>query len=87
MEFAPSFEKSPICYWLKETQNENRSGWHCVSQLLLQTRNANYSGQRELAETNSKTALNLNHAALGIGLIVIVLLIIVQIVFWVDKSL
>ncbi|XP_016394168.1 tumor suppressor candidate 5 homolog [Sinocyclocheilus rhinocerous] len=43
-------------------------------------RNANYSGQRELAESNSKTALNLNHAALGIGLIVIVLLIIVNIV-------
>uniref|UniRef100_A0A9J8BTC7 Si:ch73-343g19.4 n=1 Tax=Cyprinus carpio carpio TaxID=630221 RepID=A0A9J8BTC7_CYPCA len=45
------------------------------------TRNANFSGQRELAGKNSKTALNLNHAALGTGLIIIVLLIIVNIVF------
>ncbi|KAF4102824.1 proline rich transmembrane protein 1B-like [Onychostoma macrolepis] len=45
------------------------------------TRNTNYSGQRELAEKNSKMALILNHAALGTGLIFIVLLIIVNIVF------
>ncbi|XP_043116665.1 cysteine-rich and transmembrane domain-containing protein YDL012C-like [Puntigrus tetrazona] len=44
------------------------------------TRNAIYAGQRELAEKNSKTALTLNHAALGIGLILIVLVIIVNIV-------
>ncbi|XP_059424420.1 trafficking regulator of GLUT4 1-like isoform X2 [Carassius carassius] len=44
------------------------------------TRNANFAGQRELAEKNSKTALNLNHAAFGIGLIFIVMCIIVKIV-------
>ncbi|XP_016339127.1 synapse differentiation-inducing gene protein 1-like isoform X2 [Sinocyclocheilus anshuiensis] len=49
------------------------------------TRNANYSGQRELAEKNSKMAVILNHAALVIGLVLIVLLIIVNI-FAVDKS-
>ncbi|XP_042629061.1 transmembrane protein 91-like [Cyprinus carpio] len=43
------------------------------------TRNANYSGQRELAEKNSKTTLILNHAALGIGLVLLVLLIIVNV--------
>ncbi len=75
MEFAPSFDGGG-----GGTRNENRSGWHCVSQLLLQTRNANYSGQREVAENNSKIALNLNHAALGTGLVAIVLLIILNIV-------
>ncbi|XP_016117161.1 synapse differentiation-inducing gene protein 1-like [Sinocyclocheilus grahami] len=42
------------------------------------TRDANYRGQRELAERNSKTALVLNHIGLGIGLVVIVLMIIIQ---------
>ncbi|XP_016339412.1 synapse differentiation-inducing gene protein 1-like [Sinocyclocheilus anshuiensis] len=46
------------------------------------TRNANYSGQRELAERNSKTALTLNHAALALGLILIVLYIICQVVLF-----
>ncbi|KAF4102822.1 trafficking regulator of GLUT4 1-like [Onychostoma macrolepis] len=46
------------------------------------TRNANYSGQREIAEKNSKTARTLNHIGLGIGLVVIVVIIISQIVFW-----
>ncbi|XP_059424421.1 proline-rich transmembrane protein 1-like isoform X3 [Carassius carassius] len=46
----------------------------------ISTRNANFAGQRELAEKNSKTALNLNHAAFGIGLIFIVMCIIVKIV-------
>ncbi|XP_026140906.1 tumor suppressor candidate 5 homolog [Carassius auratus] len=44
------------------------------------TRDANNSGQRELAEKNSKTARTLNHVALGIGLVVIVVIIISQIV-------
>ncbi|XP_052475400.1 synapse differentiation-inducing gene protein 1-like [Carassius gibelio] len=43
------------------------------------TRNANFSGQRELAEKNSKTTLILNHAALGVGLVFIVLLIIINV--------
>ncbi|XP_016394114.1 synapse differentiation-inducing gene protein 1-like [Sinocyclocheilus rhinocerous] len=46
----------------------------------ISTRDANFSGQRELAEKNSKTALILNHIGLGIGLVVIVLMIIIQIV-------
>ncbi len=54
----------------------------CVSQLFSQTRNANYSGQRELAEKNSKTARTLNHIGLGIGLVVIVVIIIIHIVIW-----
>ncbi|KAF4102820.1 trafficking regulator of GLUT4 1-like [Onychostoma macrolepis] len=46
----------------------------------ISTRDANYSGQRELAEKNSKTALILNHIGLGIGLVFIVVIIIIQIV-------
>ncbi|XP_016137531.1 synapse differentiation-inducing gene protein 1-like [Sinocyclocheilus grahami] len=46
----------------------------------ISTRDANFSGQRELAEKNSKTALILNHIGLGIGLVVIVLFTIIQIV-------
>ncbi|XP_059364791.1 synapse differentiation-inducing gene protein 1-like isoform X1 [Carassius carassius] len=46
------------------------------------TRNANYSGQQELAEKNSKTALTLNHFALALGLIFIVLYIIFQVVLF-----
>ncbi|XP_026139112.1 tumor suppressor candidate 5 homolog [Carassius auratus] len=42
------------------------------------TRNANFAGQRALAEKNSNTALNLNHAALGIGVVFIVLYIILK---------
>ncbi|RXN20635.1 synapse differentiation-inducing gene protein 1-like [Labeo rohita] len=41
----------------------------------LSTRNANMSGQQQLAETNSKMALNLNHTALGIGIVIMVLYI------------
>ncbi|KTG06020.1 hypothetical protein cypCar_00018973 [Cyprinus carpio] len=48
----------------------------------LSTRNANYSGQRELAESNSKTARTLNHVALTIGLILIVLYIICNVVMF-----
>ncbi|KAF4102819.1 trafficking regulator of GLUT4 1-like [Onychostoma macrolepis] len=40
------------------------------------TRDANYSGRRELAEKNSKTARTLNHVAVVLGLIIIVLYII-----------
>ncbi|XP_059423097.1 proline-rich transmembrane protein 1-like [Carassius carassius] len=46
----------------------------------ISTRDANFAGQRELAEKNSKTALILNHLGLGIGLVVVVLIIISQIV-------
>ncbi|XP_026139109.1 synapse differentiation-inducing gene protein 1-like [Carassius auratus] len=46
----------------------------------ISTRDANFAGQRELAEKNSKTALTLNHLGLGIGLVIIVLIIISQIV-------
>ncbi|XP_051575437.1 proline-rich transmembrane protein 1-like [Myxocyprinus asiaticus] len=44
------------------------------------TRKANMSGHQLLAETNSKMARTLNHAALGIGLTVVVLYIIIVIV-------
>ncbi|KAL1258754.1 hypothetical protein QQF64_009331 [Cirrhinus molitorella] len=40
------------------------------------TRDANFSGQRELAEKNSKMARTLNHIGLGIGIVVIVVVII-----------
>ncbi|KAG1943851.1 synapse differentiation-inducing gene protein 1-like [Pimephales promelas] len=43
------------------------------------TRNANSLGQQALAEKNSKTARTLNHVALAIGLVFIVLLIVNQI--------
>ncbi|RXN03247.1 tumor suppressor candidate 5-like protein [Labeo rohita] len=46
------------------------------------TRDANFSGQRELAEKNSKMARTLNHIGLGIGICIIVVVIISQIVFW-----
>ncbi|XP_043117770.1 proline rich transmembrane protein 1B-like [Puntigrus tetrazona] len=42
------------------------------------TRDANYSGQRQLAEKNSKIARTLNHIGLGIGLTVIIIIIITQ---------
>ncbi|KAF4102823.1 hypothetical protein G5714_015706 [Onychostoma macrolepis] len=50
--------------------------------LIHCTRDANYSGQQELAEKNYKMARTLNHIGLGIGLVVIVLIIIIQIVIW-----
>ncbi|RXN20637.1 cytoplasmic aconitate hydratase [Labeo rohita] len=40
------------------------------------TRDANYSGRRELAERNSKTARTLNHVGVGVGLISLVAFII-----------
>ncbi|KAF4102816.1 synapse differentiation-inducing gene protein 1-like [Onychostoma macrolepis] len=46
------------------------------------TRDANYSGRRELAEKNSKTARTLNHVAVVLGLISIVLYIIYQVVLF-----
>ncbi|XP_026083395.1 synapse differentiation-inducing gene protein 1-like [Carassius auratus] len=49
------------------------------------TRNANFSGQRELAEKNSKMTLILNHASLGVGLVFIVLLIIVNVLTLLNK--
>ncbi len=44
--------------------------------IVSQTRDANYSGRRELAEKNSKTARTLNHVAVALGLIIIVVYII-----------
>ncbi|KAI7806926.1 synapse differentiation-inducing gene protein 1-like [Triplophysa rosa] len=44
------------------------------------TRNANVSGQQEIAEKNSRMARILNHTALGIGLAIFVLYIIYIIV-------
>ncbi|XP_067255224.1 proline rich transmembrane protein 1B-like [Chanodichthys erythropterus] len=44
------------------------------------TRNANFSGQRALAEKNSKTARTLNHVALAVGLVFLVVFIILQFV-------
>lgn len=76
LSLSPLLRKFPICHQLKETQNENRNGWHCVLQLFPQTRDANYSGRRELAETNSKTARTLNHVGVGLGLISLVVFII-----------
>ncbi|XP_043116282.1 proline rich transmembrane protein 1B-like [Puntigrus tetrazona] len=40
------------------------------------TRDANYSGRRELAEKNSKTARTLNHVGVSLGLIIFVLYVI-----------
>ncbi|KAK2903533.1 hypothetical protein QQF64_009328 [Cirrhinus molitorella] len=42
----------------------------------VSTRIANYSGQRELAERNSKTARTLNHVAVAIGISFIAFIII-----------
>lgn len=42
----------------------------------ISTRNANMSGQPQMAERSSKMALTLNHVALGIGLTFIVLYIV-----------
>ncbi|KTG01627.1 hypothetical protein cypCar_00043185 [Cyprinus carpio] len=50
----------------------------------LSTRNANYSGQRELAERNSKTARTLNHVAVALGIICTVLLFVY--VFVLEKN-
>lgn len=44
------------------------------------TRDANYSGRRELAVKNSKTARTLNHVAVALGLIFTVLFIIYEVV-------
>lgn len=44
------------------------------------TRDANYSGHRELAERSSKTTLILNHVSLGIGVLFTVLFIIYEFV-------
>nr|XP_055067203.1 transmembrane protein 91-like [Misgurnus anguillicaudatus] len=46
----------------------------------ISTRNANMTGQPQIAEKNSKMALTLNHVALGIGLTIIVLYITIIIV-------
>ncbi|KAL4657736.1 annexin A11-like [Arapaima gigas] len=42
----------------------------------ISTRDANNRGQQELAEKNSRLTRNLNHAALGIGITILVLWII-----------
>ncbi|XP_012673460.2 protein lifeguard 1-like [Clupea harengus] len=47
----------------------------------ISTREANSQGNRQMAEKNSQTARKLNHAALGIGLTIIILYIVVSIVF------
>ncbi|XP_067304098.1 interferon-induced transmembrane protein 1-like [Pseudorasbora parva] len=44
------------------------------------TRNANMSGQQQIAEKNSKMALTVNHVALGIGLALLVLYIVLAVV-------
>ncbi|XP_051576237.1 interferon-induced transmembrane protein 1-like [Myxocyprinus asiaticus] len=46
----------------------------------ISTRNANISGQQQIAEKNSKTARTLNHAALGIGLAFLVVYIIIIVI-------
>ncbi|XP_035281616.1 cysteine-rich and transmembrane domain-containing protein 1-like [Anguilla anguilla] len=42
----------------------------------IRTRDANHQGQQQKAEMNSRTARNLNHAALGIGIALIILYIV-----------
>ncbi|KTG06021.1 hypothetical protein cypCar_00018972 [Cyprinus carpio] len=46
----------------------------------INTRNANMSGQQQLAERNSKMAFTLNNTALGIGIVIAVLYITLIIV-------
>ncbi|XP_052000685.1 dispanin subfamily A member 2b-like [Xyrauchen texanus] len=46
----------------------------------ISTRNANTSGQQQLAEKDSKTARSLNYAALGIGLAFLVAYIVIIVV-------
>lgn len=48
--------------------------------IFLQTREANSQGNRQLAEKNSQTARKLNHAALGIGLSIIIIYIVLSFV-------
>ncbi len=79
----PHFRTSPSATGLKKWEQK----WLILCfTLFSQTRDANYSGQRELAERKSKTALTLNHIGLGIGLgiglCIIVVIIIIQIVVW-----
>ncbi|KAK9961384.1 hypothetical protein ABG768_009174 [Culter alburnus] len=46
----------------------------------ITTRNANFSGQRALAEKNSKMARTLNHVGVAVGLVFLVVFIILQFV-------
>lgn len=46
----------------------------------INTRNANMSGQQNLAERNSKMAFTLNNTALGIGIVILVLYVTLIIV-------
>ncbi|XP_028835042.1 dispanin subfamily A member 2b-like [Denticeps clupeoides] len=46
----------------------------------ISTRDANFQGDQHLAEKNSKTARNLNHAGLGIGLTVVIIYVICAVV-------
>ncbi|KAK7146868.1 hypothetical protein R3I94_009650 [Phoxinus phoxinus] len=52
----------------------------------INTRNANMSGQRQIAEKNSKMARTFNHIALGIGLAAFVLSIVCIIVVVVNTQ-
>ncbi|XP_055067143.1 uncharacterized protein [Misgurnus anguillicaudatus] len=47
----------------------------------MSTRNANMSGQQQLAEKNSRMARILNHTAVGLGITFIVVYIIIVIVY------
>ncbi|RXN20636.1 tumor suppressor candidate 5-like protein [Labeo rohita] len=51
----------------------------------LSTRSANYSGHQELARKNSKTARNLNHVSVVVGIIFIVVLVVVE-YEWIEKT-
>ncbi|XP_052434049.1 synapse differentiation-inducing gene protein 1-like [Carassius gibelio] len=46
----------------------------------INTRNANMSGQQQLAEQNSRMAFTLNNTALGIGIVILVLYVTLIIV-------
>lgn len=60
---------------------KNRSGiTDIVSHLFSQTRNANMSGQQQLAERNSKMAFTLNNTALGVGIVILMLYVTLIIV-------
>ncbi|XP_051721060.1 synapse differentiation-inducing gene protein 1-like [Ctenopharyngodon idella] len=52
----------------------------------INTRNANMSGQQQIAENNSKMALTVNHIALGIGLALFVVYIACVIVVSVNSQ-
>ncbi|KAK2903535.1 hypothetical protein Q8A67_008248 [Cirrhinus molitorella] len=51
----------------------------------LSTRSANHSGHLELAKKNSETARNLNHAAVVVGIILIVLMFLYEFL-WNNKN-